>query len=543
MEFKNENTFAMDEVKLDKNFDKAVKKVQKSFGKHYPMYINGKSVNAAEEIKTISPIDGRITIGYFQRGNLFHTRKAIDAAKEALQEWQHLDWMKRIKIMRKAADVISDNKFDIAAIVSFENGKTRGESIGEVDEAIDFLRYYSFLVEQNKGFIIQRGKYSGGEKGTLGHQGSRSSGESVRIVSRPFGVWGVIAPFNFPFSISTGMSAAALIMGNTVVFKPSFGDNPAPLSGLKLYEVLEKAGLPKGVFNYVTGFGKDVGEEILENLTVKGVAFTGSRDVGMSMLKKSVNMNVPKQFVMEMGSKNPVIVCEDADVSKAVNGVASAAFGFCGQKCSACSRVLVHENIYDKFISNLIERVRIMKIGNPLEKDVYVGPIIGKTSLESFLSTIEKAKAEGRVSFGGRQIIGSELYNNGFYVEPTIIEVNTSSEIFHKELFLPILAIVKYKKFEEAIGIANDTEYGLTAGLYTNDKKKIDFFNKNIEYGTTYVNRDVSATTGAVVGQQTFVGCKGSSLGCKGTSSLSYLLQFVREHSETTVEPQSKSSS
>ncbi len=537
MEFKNEDTFGLGEEKVSRLFEDAVKKVQKDFGKRHPMYIGGKEVFSDEEVKTVTPVDRRVVMGIFQKGRMEHARAAVQSANNAFHDvWRDFEWEKRVKIVRKAADIISKRKFEIAAILSYENGKNNGESLGEVDEAIDFCRYYAGIVESNNGLVIDRGAYASSESdGKLGHQGARSSGERVRVISKPYGVWGVVAPFNFPFSLSAGMCVAALVTGNAVVFKPSFGDNPTPWVGLKLYEALAEAGLPKGVMNYVTGSGGVVGNELVENRDVKGIVFTGSLEVGLSMIKKFCELSIVKQFVAEMGSKNPAIIAKTADLEKAVSGVASAAFGFCGQKCSACSRAIIHESLYDEFLKKLVEKAREIKVGNPLERGVYMGPVIGKTALERYLWAVDKAKSDGKVVYGGRQLTGTEFFDNGYYVEPTIIEVGTDSELWRKELFLPIVITTKFRNFEDAVRLSNDTDYGLTAGLYTKDKKEIDYFNRNIEFGTTYVNRDVSATTGAVVGAQSFVGCKNSSMRCKGTSSLSYLLEFVREHSETVV--------
>jgi 1-pyrroline-5-carboxylate dehydrogenase len=395
-------------------------------------------------------------------------------------------------------------------------------SIGEVDEAIDFLRFYCHLVEQNQGLIINRRLHAPRRKvGDFGHQGARSIGERIKIVSKPFGVWGVIAPFNFPLSISTGMCAAAIITGNTVVFKPSFGDNPTPLTGIRMYQIFAAARLPDGVLNCVTGSGNEVGNELVENDGVKGLAFTGSREVGLRMQRRAVDRSIPKQFVAEMGSKNPVIVTATADLDKAVTGIAHAAFGYAGQKCSACSRALVHESVYDKFLNQLTRLVKKLKIGDPLKRETYIGPLVGRAAFERYIASMKKARAEGRIIWGGSSLRGKVPFDNGYYVEPAIVEVDQKSELFRRELFLPILAVVRFNGFEEAIELANETEYGLTAGLYTGDQEEIDYFNNNIEFGTTYVNRDVSATTGAIVGQQSFVWFKGSSLRCKGTSSLS----------------------
>jgi 1-pyrroline-5-carboxylate dehydrogenase len=538
MTFKNEDTFSMGKDKVNRYFKEALRRVEKDLGKHYPMYIAGEQAFSDEEVETVSPIDRRVVMGYFQKGKVEHARAAVQAAKEAFYGgWRDYDWKERLKIFEKAASILRRKKFEVAAILSYENGKNRGESIGEVDEAIDFLMLYPQLVRQNNGLIIDRGTYISLKKETeLGHQGARSEGERVKIISKPYGVWAVIAPFNFPISISTGMCTAAMITGNTVVFKPSFGDNPTPLTGIKMYEVFTEAGLPKGVLNYISGSGSEVGKELTGNPDVKGIAFTGSRAVGLDILRKTAGFNIPKQVVAEMGSKNPAIISQSADLDMAVRGIISSAFGFCGQKCSACSRVIVHESIYGDFLRRFVERVKTLRVEDPLKEEVYMGPIIGRMALERYLLSVERAKKEGRVISGGKQLTGTELFDNGFYVEPTIIEVDPENELFKKELFLPIVAVTKYSNFKDAIKLANDTEYGLTAGLYTGEDSEKEYFNSNIEFGTTYVNRTVSASTGAIAGWQSFVGCKGSSFTCKGTSSLSYLLQFVREHSQTVVE-------
>jgi 1-pyrroline-5-carboxylate dehydrogenase len=538
MEFRNENTFGMGEEKLNSSFAEALRRVRRDFGRHYPMHIGGEEIFSDEEVPVASPIDRRLILGYFQKGRVSHVNEAAVAARQAfLEVWRDTDWRKRLGLMEDAASAFSQRKFEIAAILSYENGKSRDESVGEVDEAIDFLRYYVYLIRQGSGLILERTPYEATSwTGSLGHQGARSSGERVRIISKPFGVWSVIAPFNFPVSISTGMCAAALVTGNTVVFKPSFGDNPTPMTGIKMYEIFQEAGLPKGVLNYITGSGGEIGDEMVKNGLIEGIVFTGSRKVAQAIQVKLSGCNAQKQFVAEMGSKNPVIVSGTANMDQALRGVISAAFGFCGQKCSAASRAIIHTSIYGAFIKELVDKLGSLRIGNPLESGVYMGPLIGHSALDKYVSSVEQARNDGRVLYGGHRLEGDEIYENGFYVEPTLIEVPPESELFKSELFLPILAVTSYEDFKKAVALANGTEYGLTAGLYTGDKAEIDYFNDNIEFGTTYVNRDASATTGAVVGQQTFVGWKGSSITCKGTSSLSYLLQFTREHSQTVVE-------
>ncbi|MGC8687087.1 MAG: aldehyde dehydrogenase family protein [Candidatus Micrarchaeia archaeon] len=530
--FENEFTYKKylekgNEAEFDKLFENAVDEVKKEMGKEYPMYINGIEVNASEKLVEKSPIDGS-TLGIFQKGTREHARQAIEAAKMAFAEWSTTDYKARAKIFIDAADVFAKNKFKLAAVLSYENGKSRYESVGEVDEAIDFMRYYANELLTNKGYIRKTHLEASTAKVNAGFQGAPASEEKVVIAMKPYGVFGIIAPFNFPVSISTGMSVGAMITGNTVVFKPSSSDNMSMLTGLYIYKLLKEAGLPDGVFNFVTGPGSEVGDEMATNDGVAGIVFTGSRATGLGMIAKNFAAGKQKVFVVEMGGKNPAIVSKYADIDDAVTGVASAAFGYDGQKCSALSRVYVHESIKELFVSKLIDKIRTFKIGNPLDKNVYMGPLISESAYKRYLESVEKAKREGRILYGGNAV---NTGLNGLYVEPTIVEVPHSSELVHKELFVPILTIESYKSFEEALKMANDVEYGLTAGLYSNNNHEIKMFENGIMAGVVYINRAISATTGAIVGLHTFVGWKGSGLTGKGTGSKYYLEQFMREQS------------
>ncbi|MGC8478483.1 MAG: aldehyde dehydrogenase family protein [Candidatus Micrarchaeia archaeon] len=531
--FRNEFTYknfleSGREKEFDALFDEAVDKAKKSFGATYPMVIGGKEVFAQETIVERSPIDLSIVIGYFQKGSREHARQAIAVAKEEFASWSKKSYKERADIFRKAAEVFSKEKFNLAAILSFENAKSRYESVGEVDEAIDFMRYYANELERNKGYIRKTTLEESSVKAGLGFQGAPSSAEKVTISMKPYGVFGVIAPFNFPVSISTGMSVGAMITGNTVVFKPSSSDNMTMLTGYMIYKLLKEAGVPEGVFNYITGPGSEVGDELVVNKDVQGIVFTGSRDTGLRMLTKVYSAGMQKVFVVEMGGKNPTIVSKYADIDDAVNGVASAAFGFAGQKCSALSRVYVHESIKELFLSKLIEKARSFKIGDPIKKENYMGPLISESAYKRYAESVEKIKSSGRLLYGGNAV---NTGLKGFYVEPVIAELSHSHELFHKELFVPILVIDSYKSFEEALQKANDVEYGLTAGLYSRNKKEIREFSEGIEAGVVYINRAISATTGAIVGLHTFVGWKGSGLTGKGTGSKFYLQQFLREQS------------
>lgn len=531
--FSNEFTFkkfveAGKESEFDSLFDRAVEEVKRNFGQKHQLFIGDKPVSTSEYITEKSPIDGTV-IGYFSKGTRENVKDAIKEAHKAFENWSQTDYRDRAKIFHKAADIFSKNKFQFAAILSYENGKSRYESVGEIDEAIDFMRYYANELVINKGYRRITKQAGSKAKVSAGFQGAPSvKSEKVTVALKPYGVWGVIAPFNFPVSIGTGMSAGALLAGNTAVFKPSSSDSMTMLTGLRIYEYFKEAGMPPGVFNYISGPGSEVGDELAINKDVAGIAFTGSRSVGTNMIKRAYELGLQKTFVVEMGGKNPVIVSKNADMDEAVTGVASAAFGFDGQKCSAASRVYVHDSIKEQFISKLIEKARNFKIGNPLQKDVYMGPLISPNALRTYTEAVEKAKQSGRVLYGGNKV------NNGLggiYVEPTIIEVRPDHELVKRELFVPILVVQTYKDFSDALNRANDVEYGLTAGLYSNNRKEINEFMDKIQAGVVYINRPTSATTGAIVGLHTFVGWKGSSVGGKGTGSKFYLQQFMREQS------------
>ena len=529
--FTNESTYkgfleAGNEAEFDRLFDAAAESARKSFGSEFSIYIGGEPVKCQEKILEHSPIDSTITIGKFQSATQPNFATAVVAAQKAFGEWSGLDYTSRVALFRKAADLLSQRKFELAAILSYENGKTRYESIGEVDEGIDFMRYYAVEMESNRGFITKK-SLKGAPTHRAGFQGAPSN-EKVRVSLRPYGVFAVISPFNFPVSISLGMSTAALITGNTVVFKPSCSDNATMMTGLRIYQLFRDAGIPAGVFNYVTGPGSLFGNEVVHNKAVKGIAFTGSRATGEMMLAESVSTRNHKQFIVEMSGKNPTIVSKGADLDAAANGIASAAFGYAGQKCSALSRLYVHDSIKDELVAKVIEKARGMKIGNPMDKEVYLGPLIGEKAYKKYLEMVALAKGTGRILYGGNEV---KTGLRGFYVEPMIVEVKHDSELVRSELFLPILTVETFKTIEEALALANDTEFGLTAGFYGGKKAEIRAFSEGIQAGVVYVNREASATTGAMVGVHAFVGWKASGFTGKGTGSRFYLPQFMQEQS------------
>ena len=503
-------------------YEEALKQVEREFGKHHPMFIEGRSVLAGEgEFEDRSPIDKKILLGYFQKGNFLYARKAIEAANRAFREWSGRAWTERVAIIRKTADIWEQQMFQLAALITYEVGKNRYEAIGEANEAIDMLRYYADLMEENQGYVkpMKPG----------------APGETTKSILRPYGAWAVISPFNFPLALAAGMVTGALITGNTVVFKPT---SAAPFTGLKLYEDLVKAGVPGGAINYITGPGGLVGEEIAKNTDVAGIAFTGSKDVGMNIYREFVNNQpYPKPYISEMGSKNPAIITSKADLDKATEGVVRSAYGYSGQKCSATSRVYVERGIKNDFLKILQEKVDKLKVGDPRDKDVFVGPVVDEKAVKKYERAVELARKDGgKVKAGGELVKAAP---GGFYVKPAIVTgLPSKHKLVKEELFVPVVVVDDFKSLDEALKKANDTEFGLTAGIFTNDPKEIDDFFKQIEFGVTYSNRKGGATTGAWPGAQPFGGWKGSGTTGKGVGGLYYLTQFMREQAQTTVEAQ-----
>lgn len=521
--FQNENTLgrlkaAGKEEEFHASYERSVEEARNGFGKTYSMLIGGKQVFSSEgTFDDISPSNLNLVLGRFQKGTRLDARNAIAAAREAFQDWSQTPFQERVSIYRKAASFMSEDKFRIAAKMSFENGKNRFEAIADVDEGIDFLRYYAEQLELNKGFEIEMGKIL--------------PNEHTKSVLKPYGLWSVIAPFNFPLAIATGMSAGASIVGNTIVLKPS---SDTPMMSYELCRIMERAGLPDGVFNFVTGPGSTVGVELTENPDVDGVVFTGSWDVGSKSLAE-FEKAMPRPFIAEMGGKNATIVTSNADLDKAVEGVMRGAFGYGGQKCSACSRVYVQERVKDEFVKKLTAATSQLKIGDPTRKENFLGPLINENAYKNFQKFVEEAKVGARIVLGGK--VAHNRANNGYFVEPTIVTDISKDHILVKtELFVPILTIETYEKLEDAIERVNAVDYGLTSGIFSKDKSEVEEFFKRVKAGVLYANRVGGSTTGAVVGAQSFVGWKRSGSSGKGTGGPYYLQQFLREQSQTVYD-------
>ena len=502
------------EDEFDSNFEKSLEAVKQEVGQEFPIIINGKEVTTEKKFEVKSPSDTRKVLGTFQHATKEDTISAINSAKESFSKWSNTPYKERAQIFKDCADLFSIQKFELAAIMSLENGKNRLEAMGDIDEAIDFLRFYAYQLEKNEGFCKQTQHPNPNEKTTT--------------VLKPYGVWGIISPFNFPSAISIGMTTGALITGNTVVLKPA---SDTPISSFKFVKAIYKK-LPDGAINFITGSGSVVGQALIESPDVDGIAFTGSKEVGMSGFRKFTEQTT-KPFISETGGKNPVIVTKNADLEKAANGVMRAAFGYGGQKCSACSRVYVQDNVAEEFISKLVEKTKKIKIGLPWEKDVFLGPVINNDAVQKFENASKLAKKDAKILTGGSVINYSE-YEYGYFVEPTIVtNLPRNHQLTKEELFLPFLCIETYSDFEDAIKLANSSEFGLTAGIFSEDKKQLDEFFDKIHAGTIYANREASATTGALVRVQPFVGWKNSGSTGKAAGGENYLQQFMRAQTQT----------
>lgn len=519
--FQNENTLSRMksegmEEEFHRQYEASVEEFKRNLGKTYPMIIDGEEVFSQDgTFDDVSPSNTDVVVGKFQKGTREHARLAIDAARRAFRSWASTPYSERVATYRRAADIASGQKFKLSAEMTFENGKTRFEAIADVDEGIDFMRYYAEQLEANEGFDQT--------------MGSLSSNEHTRSVLKPYGVWSVIAPFNFPFAIATGMSTGACISGNTVVLKPA---SDTPLLSYELVRILEQAGVPRGAFNFVTGSGSSVGKELVENPHVSGVVFTGSYDVGSKSIA-DFESKYPRPFIAEMGGKNATIVSDKADIAKAVEGVMRGSFGFGGQKCSACARVYVHERVKDEFVGQLVLKTTELKLGNPSEKSTFLGPLINEVAYRNFQAFVDQARKEAKIASGGRVIREGNMAK-GYFAEPTIVvDVPRTSSLIKTEMFVPILTVESYTSLEDAINRVNDVEYGLTSGIFSTDRQEINEFFSKVDAGVIYANRTSGSTTGAVVGDQPFVGWKKSGSTGKGAGGPFYIQQFLREQSQT----------
>ncbi|NUQ84268.1 MAG: aldehyde dehydrogenase family protein [Anaerolineales bacterium] len=508
---------------LHTGFDKAVTKLKQNLGREYGMIIDGKDVFADEKFEDRSPVNTDWTLAVMQKGNASHAKMAIDAARKAFPAWSRTPWQKRVQLVRKASALIEKRIFELGAAMALEVGKNRMESLGDVQETADLMYWSAQMMEENDGFIKPMGKDP-----LVGYDATNMS------VLKPYGVWLIVSPFNFPFALTGGPTGAALVAGNTVVIKPA--TDTAWI--VRLYaECLRDAGFPDGVVNFVTGPGSTLGQALVDNPEVDGATFTGSFDVGMKMFRDFANRNYVRPVVLELGGKNPAIVSRNANLEDASTGIVRSAFGLQGQKCSAASRVLVEEPVYDELLALLKEKTEKLVIGDPTERATYLGPVINNNSYNDFKNFTEEIHgAGGRFLTGGHVKTGG-MYDKGYFCEPTLVtDLPYDHRLWQYEMFLPITTIGKVSSLDEAMKIANSVNYGLTAGFYGSLKETKWFFD-NIEAGVTYANRPQGATTGAWPGFQPFGGWKGSGASGKNGGGYYYVQLYMHEQIQTLIKP------
>src|SRR5262245_35363346 len=501
-------------------FDAAMRDVRSQLGRRYALHVNGVDVDTATARDKRSPIDRDWLLGRFSQASREDVDRAMRAARDAFVGWRATPPHERMRLLRRVAQLIEERVYHIGAALTLEVGKNRMEALGEVQETADFFNVYC------DDFLRQQGFDHELPNDPLPNAVSRN-----RSVMKPHGVWVVINPFNFPFALAGGPVAAALVTGNTVVLK---GASETPWAGRLLADCMRDAGFPKGVFNYLMGPGSSVGEALVQHPLTAGVTFTGSYEAGMHITRALSGGRYPKPCIAEMGGKNACIVTARADLDRAAAGIVRSAFGMGGQKCSALSRLYVEASVADELAEKIGATVAALGIGDPTRRENWLGPVVSEGAQRSYASYVERLRSGAKLRFGGRVLDEAKLAD-GFYVAPTLAEADGDHPLWREEMFLPILMMRRIRDLDEGLRLANDSDLGLTAGIYGSPDEVRHFFD-NIEAGVTYANRAQGATTGAWPGYQPFGGWKGSGNTGKAIASFYYLAQYMREQSQTTVE-------
>jgi len=485
----------------------ALDKMRSELGIEYPIIINGEKINLAGKFESINPAKRAEVVGVFSDGDTDTglVDRAMTAAQNAFKTWKDVPYTERADYLFKIADIMRERKFDLSACMVFEVAKTWAEADGDTAESIDFCEFY--------GREMLRW---GSEQPVTPYPGEKNRFEYI-----PLGVGAIIPPWNFPLAIMAGMTMAAVVTGNTVILKPS---SDSPTIAAKFMEVVEEAGLPTGVINFLTG-SSATGEAMVTHPKTRFISFTGSKGVGLHINEEAAKTRPGqiwiKRVVAEMGGKDAIIVADDADIDAAASGIVSAAFGFQGQKCSACSRLIVDEKVHDELMAKVVDLTKALKVGQPTESDTNVAAVINKRSYDTTIDYINKGIAEGgRVVAGGG---GDD--SEGFYIEPTVIDdVKPGATIEQEEIFAPVLAVIKARDFDHALEIANDTEFGLTGALYSRSPERLERASREFHVGNLYLNRKC---TGALVGVHPFGGFNMSGTDSKA-GGREYLLQFMQ---------------
>ncbi len=506
---------------LHTKFEETFAHFQETLGKEYPMLIGGEERFAEEKFDVFSPVNTDIVLGVFQKGTAKDAEDAIAAAKAAFPLWSRTPWQERVTILRKACDIIDERVYEIAAAMTYEVGKNRMEALGDAAETSALIRYSCDQVEKNNGFVTPMGKDP-----LEGYDSTNTS------ILRPYGVWLVISPFNFPSALTGGPAGAALVTGNTLVIKPA---SKTPWTPMILAECFIEAGIPDGVVNFVTGPGRTLGQALVDNPDIDGITFTGSYEVGMGIYRSFAKGKYVRPLIMEMGGKNPTIVSKNADVDSVVMGLYRSAFGLQGQKCSAGSRIYIEEPLYDEIVSKLVKKTKATVIGEPANREVFMGPVINKQAYNDFQHYIGELRESDATILTGGEVLTDGNLKNGYFCAPTIVaDVPRDNWLWKHEMFLPIAFVEKIKSIEEGMELANDVDYGLTAGFYGTEEEAAWFF-EDIEAGVCYANRPQGATTGAWPGYQPFGGWKASGASGKQAGGLNYVQLYMHEQSRTLV--------
>jgi 1-pyrroline-5-carboxylate dehydrogenase len=487
----------------------AIERVRGQLGREYDLVIGGRRVKTADKIASLNPSRPSQIVGLHQKAGKEHVEPALAAALKAFPSWSRTPVEERASLLFRAADRMREHKMDYMAWLVFEVSKNWGEADADVSETIDFCEFYAR--EALRLAHSQPPVQMPGERGAL------------RYI--PLGVGAVISPWNFPCAIMAGLVVASIVGGNTVILKPS---SDSPTIAAKFIELLEEVGLPEGVVNFCPGAGATFGDAIVAHPQTRYVAFTGSREVGLHINKTAATQSPGqiwiKRTILEMGGKDAIIVDADADIDAAVEGVAQAAFGFQGQKCSACSRAIVDERIYDKFLEQLKARVEKITVGDPAE-NTGMGAVINEGAMKTMLAYIEQGKKDGRLLTGGERATEA---GEGYYLRPTVFaDIPAKSRLEQEEIFGPVLAVIKAKGFDHALEIANDTEFGLTGAIYTKSRDKIEAAVRDFHVGNLYINRKC---TGAMVGAHPFGGFNMSGTDSK-SGGPDYLYLFTQAKS------------
>ncbi len=506
---------------MHERFERSLAKVRGELGRTQKLFIDGRDQDASTHEERVSPIDHKLKLGRFPMAQLKDVDAALAAASKAFPAWRATPVAERARLMRRAADIMEERVYDIAAALVLEVGKNRMEALGEAQETVDFFRCYANDIESHHGYEVE-----------LPNDPLEGFVSRNRSVLRPYGVWAVIAPFNFPIALAGGPASAALVAGNTVVVKCS---SDTPWAGRWLADCIRDAGLPPGVFNFVSGSGPAVGEALVADARTAGVTFTGSVAVGRTILGAMATGKYPRPCIAEMGGKNPCIVTERADLDRAASGILRSAYGMGGQKCSAVSRLYVHEAVAEDLLARIEKQIDAIRIGDPTKRETWLGPVVNARAHQNYARYVSELRAAGAKLRRGGRVLTDGDFARGYYVEPVLAEAPPEHPLWRHEMFLPILMAQRYRDRDAAMRLANDTDMGLTAGVY-GSAGDVRWFQENIEAGVTYANRGQGATTGAWPGYQPFGGWKGSGSTGKAIASFYYLPQYMREQSRTVVE-------